>query len=219
MPCGRRRKAPRPAMPPERVRPRPRTRSPTRAGDTERQEVVWLCVGRLVPNKGQHDLLAAFAAWCVVTGRRGRLRLVGGGQTLRYQAALQALASDLGIADRVRFEGSITHTELTAAYRDADVFVSLSEHEGFCVPVIEAMRLGLPVVALGAAAVPETVGEAGIILPTKQPFDVAAAVERVVTDPQLRRELVRRGWARALHFGLDRTRATFLGALAPVMER
>lgn len=181
--------------------------------------VEWLCVGRLVPNKGQHDLLVAFASWCAVTGRSGLLQLVGGGPAPGYEAALRRLAASLGIADRVRFAGSVGHAELVARYRAADVFVSLSEHEGFCVPVVEAMHVGLPVVAYAAAAVPETLGDAGLLLSSKRPLDVAAAVERILGDRTLHGALVARGQERAAAFDRDAGRQAFLAALAPVLGR
>jgi glycosyltransferase involved in cell wall biosynthesis len=183
----------------------------TRAGTT------WLCVGRLVPNKGQHSLVSAFAAWRAATGRDGRLRLVGGGPAASYERAVGRLAAELGVADRVELLGSVSHDELVAEYRRADVFVSLSEHEGFCVPVVEAMHAGVPVVALAAAAVPETVGDAALLLSATRPLDVAAAVDRVLTDDALRAELVRRGYERASQFDLGVTSTRFLEALAPVL--
>lgn len=179
----------------------------------------WLFVGRVVPNKAQHDLIGAFAAWCRVTRAPSRLHLVGGSAPSGYEAALRQLTRALGVEDRVHFVGPVSHPELVAYYQAADVFVCLSEHEGFCVPVLEAMHLGLPVVALAEAAVPETVAGAGVLLDTKRPLDVVAAVERVTTDQALRAELVRRGRRRAADFALVRTEPAFLAALEPVLGR
>jgi glycosyltransferase involved in cell wall biosynthesis len=191
-----------------------------RAGGVDRAGPTWLCVGRLVPNKGQHALVSAFAAWCAATEGPGSLVLVGGGPALGYERAVRRLVADLGLAERVSFAGSVTHDELVGFYREADVFVSLSEHEGFCVPVVEAMQAGLPVVALSAAAVPETVGDAALLLAAGvPPLDVAAAVERVLADDGLRDELVRRGHERAAQFALDRSSKRFLEALGPVLGR
>src|SRR5207237_600639 len=85
-------------------------------------------------------------------------------------------------------------------YRAADVFVSVSEHEGFMVPVVEAMYLGVPVVAYASTAVPETVGDAGILLAGKDPTVVAAAVERIANDAAVRDKLVAAGSARVRDF-------------------
>ena len=114
--------------------------------------------------------------------------------------------------------GSVSEVELEGLYRSADVFVCLSEHEGFCVPLLEAMAHGVPVVALGAAAVPETLGDAGLVLGSKRPGLVAEAVARVVGDGGLRARLVAAGRRRLEDFSLARTRRTLLDALAPILE-
>ena len=162
--------------------------------------VTLLFVGRLAPNKCQHDLLAALA----VLRRRlpaVELVLVGSSSADSYEAALRDFAVELGVDDAVRFVGSVSSEELVGWYRRADVFVCLSEHEGFCVPLVEAMAWGVPVVAAAAAAVPETLGGAGVLLGDKSPVVVAAAVERVLCDDVLRAESVMRGLRRAGELG------------------
>jgi glycosyltransferase involved in cell wall biosynthesis len=157
----------------------------------------WLFVGRLCPNKAQHDLILAFAAFRRSCDPSARLFLVGGATPASYGAALRRLVADLGLEGSVLLTGPVPGPVLAAHYRAADVFVSLSDHEGFCVPVIEAWHAGLPVVALAAAAVPETVGGAGLLLPSKRsPAFTAMAVARVVGDAALRRRLVDAGRAR-----------------------
>jgi glycosyltransferase involved in cell wall biosynthesis len=84
----------------------------------------------------------------------------------------------------------------------ADVYVSTSDHEGFGVTLLEAMHHGLPVVAYGSSAVPETMGAGGLCLPRKDAATVAAAVHRVVTDAALRAQLVAAGHARVRDFDL-----------------
>jgi len=81
--------------------------------------------------------------------------------------------------------GSVEDDVLARAYREADMFVCLSDHEGFCVPLLEAMSAGLPIVAYAAGAVPETVGAAGLLLPEKPPSLVAEAIMAVLDDPSL----------------------------------
>jgi glycosyltransferase involved in cell wall biosynthesis len=114
--------------------------------------------------------------------------------------------------------GSVSAEELAGWYGVADVFVCVSEHEGFCVPVVEAMGFGVPVVAFGAAAVPETVGDAGLVLGDKSPVVVAEAVRRVVVDSGLREELVVRGRRRAEELGLAASTARMREVLTPVLE-
>jgi glycosyltransferase involved in cell wall biosynthesis len=181
----------------------------------------WLFVGRLCPNKAQHDLIVAFAAYRGGYDPAARLFLVGGATPASYQTALERLVADLDLASAVTLTGPVPAPVLAAHYRAADVFVSLSEHEGFCVPILEAWSAGLPVVALAAAAVPETVGGAGVVLPTKRsPLFTAAAVARVVGDAGLRTRLADAGRARlAERFALPVAEARTWEVLRKVLER
>jgi L-malate glycosyltransferase len=156
----------------------------------------WLFVGRLVPNKAQHHLVLALAA----ARRRqhdSRLWLIGGASAGRYVDALTATVGALGLGHAVDLAGKVDRTELAARFAAADVLVCTSEHEGFCVPIVEAMHHGLPVVALDAAAVAETAGEAALVLPSAEPTVVASAVERLTTDRSLRHMMIERGHRRA----------------------
>jgi len=173
----------------------------------------WLFIGRVAPNKCQHDVLAAFATYREVYDAKARLTLVGGRTSNVYYRSLELLADELGVGGAVEFTDTISHEEKLACYRAADVFVCLSDHEGFKVPAVEAMHFGIPVVALAATAVPETVADAGVLLDTKDPLVVAAAVDRVMTDDALRAELVEAGRRRADDFSLDRTSRRMLDLL------
>jgi glycosyltransferase involved in cell wall biosynthesis len=135
---------------------------------------------------------------------------VGGVAAPRYQTALEGFVTDLGLQDAVTLTGSVPAEVLAAHYRDADVFVCLSEHEGFCVPLLEAMQHDLPVIAYAAAAVPETLAGAGVVLTTKSPATVAAAIHTVVASPGVRDALVAAGRARLQDFTLARTRARYV---------
>jgi len=154
-----------------------------------------LFVGRLAPNKCQHDLVKVLATLRASADPMARLRLVGGAELVTYQSALRDLAAGLGLADAVEITGSVSPGALAAYYATADVFVSVSEHEGFCVPLLEAMAHDVPVVAYSAGAVPETLGAGGVLLPDKAPAIVAAAVARVARDHGLRDALVKAGRA------------------------
>ena len=178
----------------------------------------WLFVGRLAPNKAQHDLVKALAVYRRVWDPGARLVLVGAASSGAYEVALRRFVSELGLDGAVELVGSVSSGELGACYRAADVFVSVSEHEGFCVPLLEAMVYGVPVVAFGAAAVPETLGGAGLLLDVKSPAVVAAGVARVLGDVGLREGLVAAGRERLEDFSLERSRARLLDALAPLIE-
>ncbi len=191
-----------------------------RLGDERAAEggVDWLFVGRLAPHKAQHDIIKAFAVYRRAYDPNARLTLVGGTSSHAYQTTLLAYVDALGLDGAVRLRGSISAGELAAHYATAEVFVCLSEHEGFCAPLLEAMAHGLPVVAFAAAAVPETIGGAGLLLPRKDPATVAAACHRVATDELLRARLVAAGRARLARFSLAASEATMFNALRPVLE-
>lgn len=173
----------------------------------------WLFVGRVSPNKCQHDVVKAFAAYRRLYDPRARLHLVGGSSSPAYSSALEGYAAALGLAAAVRLTGPVSAGRLAAHYRAADVLVCLSEHEGFCIPLLEAMAHRVPVVAFASTAVPGTLADAGILLPSKQPATVAAAVHRVVSDAGLRQALVAAGVRRLADFTLERTRARWIAVL------
>lgn len=180
---------------------------------------AWLFVGRIAPNKCHHDLIKAFAVYRRVYDSTARLRIVGASASDRYVGALHQLTSALHLDDAVTFTGSVSDGELAAHYRAAEAYVCVSEHEGFNVPVLEAMHHGVPVVAYASAATPETIGAGGVCLRSKLPTTVAAAVDRVVRDDPLRTALVAAGSAQLATFALDRTRARMTDALRPIVQR
>jgi glycosyltransferase involved in cell wall biosynthesis len=182
-----------------------------------RDGTVWLFVGRVAPNKAQHDLVKAFAVYRRVYDPDAVLRIVGGSSSDAYSAAIGKLVSALGLERAVDVTGSVDEAELAAHYAAADVFVCVSEHEGFCVPLLEAMHHGVPIVAHGTTAVGETLAGGGIVLPGKAPSLVAAAVARVHQDPELRESMVVAGRRRLADFSLERTRARFWAAIEPVL--
>ena len=172
-----------------------------------------LFVGKVSPHKGQHDLVKALAAYRRLYDPEARLHLVGGAISDEYLSALERFADELGLRGAVDIAGSVTHEELIAYYAASDAFVCLSNHEGFCVPLLEAMFHRLPIVAYANTAVPETVQQAGLVLPNKEPARVAAAIDRVVTDARLRDELARAAAERVARFALPRVREDFATAL------
>ena len=180
--------------------------------------VVWLFVGRVVANKGFHDLLAAFAVFRGLVGDGARLVLVGSGSESAYGVAVRGLGDGLGLGGSVVWAGSVSGEVLGGWYGAADVLVCLSDHEGFGVPLVEAMGSGLPVVAFDAGAVGETLGGAGVLLGDKSPASVAAAVRRVLGDEALRERLAAAGRRRAAELHADRAAAAYAEALAPLLQ-
>ncbi len=157
-----------------------------------------LFVGRGVPNKCQLDAILAIGS-LVQVGRDVELRLAGSwGGNRAYLERCTRLIQRLGLEDRVKILHSISDAQLADEYASADLFLCLSEHEGYCVPLLEAMEANLPIVGLAAGAVPETMGGAGIVLPTKTPSLVAEAVAAVLDGAQ--RDVMAAGRIRQLHY-------------------
>jgi L-malate glycosyltransferase len=149
-----------------------------------------LFVGRIIPNKRIEDLIRSFAAFQRWLQPRSRLLLVGDSRGFeRYLGRLRELVDDLGAAEVV-FTGQVDDDELYAYYRLADAFLCLSEHEGFCVPLQEAMHFQLPVIAFDAGAVRETLHGGGILLQDKRPELVAELLDRVTHGGPLRRAVL-----------------------------
>ncbi len=176
-----------------------------------------LFVGRIAPNKRIEDLLRVFAAYRRLAGKRSRLLLVGDTTGFpRYVQSLHALTRELRLDDVV-FSGHANEAELQAYYSVAAAFVCLSEHEGFGVPLLEAMLWDVPVLAFDAAAVAETMRGGGVLLRDKRPALVAELLNEILSRPALREAVLttqRRALAqwRAIDFG-----ARLLAELRPLV--
>ena len=151
-----------------------------------------LFVGRIAPNKCQQDVIRAFYVYQKRYNPKSRLFLVGNGTGEKYQQQLADYAQQLGIADKVIFPGHIKFNAILAYYHLADVFVCMSEHEGFCVPIVEAMHFRKPIVAYASTAIPETLGRGGLLLDSKDPELAAGAINRVLEDSNLKKYLLSR---------------------------
>ncbi len=147
---------------------------------------TWTFVGRLSPNKRHQDIIRAFAWYKQYLNPRSRLLLIGENRNCwRYTYSMTQLVKSYSIEDVV-FSGSINDSELAAAYNLTDVFICMSEHEGFCVPLLEAMHFNIPVIAFDAGAVSETLGGSGLVLKTKNPVEVAELVELIRSNKSFR---------------------------------
>ncbi len=177
-----------------------------------------LYVGKISPHKAPHDLVKMLDVFRRLYDPAARLHLVGSPLGETYEPALRAFVAELGLGHAVDLAGSVTGAELEAYYRAADVFVMASDHEGFCVPLGEAMGHGVPIVAYGVTAVPETVAGAGLVLPDKSPVAFAAAVGRVTSDPELHSVLARSGRARAAQFDLAASTRRFVALVEKAVK-
>lgn len=183
-----------------------------RALATERTDIA--VIGQILPQKAIHDVIAAFARYRE-SDAHARLHLVGShAMSGDYLERVRALVRSHDLTESVTFTGSVSQEELIAYYRGATVLLTLSDHEGFCAPLVEAMRFELPIVAHSAGAIPETLGDAGILLEDKSPDAVAEALTRAVGDAQLRAALVARGRDRLAEFSRERVGRRLRDALA-----
>ena len=199
---------------------------------------VLLYVGQLLPHKRPDLLVQAFHVLSTYVDPEANLILVGPARLPRYRRAVQHLVHELSLP-RAWVAGPVSDAALAAFYRRADAFVTASEHEGFCVPVLEAMAFGVPALARGYGAIPETAGDAALVLPpdtapggagdpasARRPglgprpggwngaLLLGEAMAMVLDDAELRSTLVARGTARLERFDPARSTATFLGHLA-----
>lgn len=177
---------------------------PGRQNDSTRAPSI-LHVGHCGFYKNVESILRALPLVQQRLGRPVRFRKVGG----RFTSAQEELIASLGIGNSIDHLGTLTDEELARAYTDADVLLMPSLHEGFGLPVLEAMASGTPVLASNRGSLPEVVRDAGVLVEPEDLDAIADAVVLLLTDPILRDELVRRGLERAREFTWERTaRAT-----------
>jgi glycosyltransferase involved in cell wall biosynthesis len=149
----------------------------------------WVSVGRLAPNKGIELAVMALLVAREHDDPAATLQVVGRPVAQSYTAALHRFVDTMGLGDAVVFSGALSDSALAAAVAGSDVFVLTSRHEGFGVPVLEAMTLGVPVVANEAGALPEVVGDGGLLVDATDPYAVAGAVARLRGEEGLRSRL------------------------------
>ncbi len=174
-----------------------------------------LFVGRIIPNKRIEDLIRCFYTYCRHFNPRSRLLIVGSYAGFEgYLATLHRLVRTLGLSD-VHLVGQVSNEELTAYYDVGDLYLCASEHEGFCVPLIEAFFKRLPVLAYASTAVPATMNGGGVLYDTKDPAHVAALMDAILSDRELEDRILD-GQDRALRRLRD---MDFAGRLLEFVER
>ncbi|HVL82484.1 MAG TPA: glycosyltransferase [Actinomycetota bacterium] len=175
-----------------------------------------LFVSRVAPHKGHADLLRVLATVRAAIDPNARLFVVGAWGPDPYMRMLFKLRERLRL-EGVVFCGSITEPHLAAYYAGCDVFISMSRHEGFGLPLLEAMRAGLPVIAYDGGAVGETLGGSGVLVRTRDPATIAEVVHRVGCDESLRASVVARQRARVAELGSASRDARIREALLPLL--
>lgn len=155
-----------------------------------RDAVNLLFVGRICENKHQLDLLDVLSELQHFADQPVRLILAGGVTSPAYLQQIQERIAALSLQGQVILAGKVPATTLMALYRAADVFLCMSEHEGFGMPLIESMLFDVPVVALAASGVPDTMGEGGLLFKESSPSDVAALLHMLLSEPGLCRQVI-----------------------------
>lgn len=185
------------------------TQAPPRPAVTAALTGDWaniLFVGRIVPNKKLEDHLFLAEHYKRYVDERYRFVFVGKTDAVpAYYAMVRAMVATLRMRpERFVFTGPLPDADLAAVYRASHAYVSLSEHEGFCAPLAEAMAMDVPVLAYAAGAVPETLGGAGLMITAKDYEPAAELLGQVIYDESLRARLIERQRARLSHFSVDR---------------
>jgi glycosyltransferase involved in cell wall biosynthesis len=168
-----------------------------------------LFVGRIVPNKKIEDIVRLAEQFKRYIDARYRFIFVGRTDGVpRYYATVRALIDEYEmLPDRFWFAGAVSDWELAAFYRHASVYLSMSEHEGFCVPLVEAMASGVPVLAYASSAVTETLGGAGVTFAPKDMEYAAELLGQLAFDPDVRARVIEGQSRRLEAFGDDYLRA------------
>lgn len=150
----------------------------------------WLFVGRIAPNKHQRDIVREFNIYRRAFAPSATLHLVGDTSMSEYVNALHTDIESFGLSDAVTITGKISASAIRDEYSQASLFVCLSRHEGFGVPLLEAMSAGVPVIALNRAAVAETMGGAGVLLRDDHVGLVASVANVLASEMHLREQLI-----------------------------
>ncbi|MDQ2974170.1 MAG: glycosyltransferase family 4 protein [Acidobacteriota bacterium] len=179
-----------------------------------------LMVGRVSPNKAHAELIEAFAKYYYNYNRHSQLLIIGNEEEVfeTYYESLRELISRLWLAGAVVFTGAVTDEALKAYYMTAHVFLTTSQHEGFCVPLVEAMAMKVPIVAYSSSAIPGTAGDAALVWSERNPNLVAESINMIVSDEQVSGGLGLLGWRRYQQmFSNQKIEELFISALANVL--
>lgn len=178
-----------------------------------------LFVGRISPQKKQENIIRAFHFYHKYFNSRSRLILAGSWDGMEtYYDRLRDYTERLGHTQDVIFTGHIKFEEILAYYRIADVFVCMSEHEGFCVPLVEAMYFDVPIVAYRSTAIPDTLGGSGVLLEDGSPQTVAREIDHIVRTESLRMRVLEKQRARLSDFSYEKVSSRLKTLLDSFLE-
>jgi len=159
-----------------------------------------LAVSNIAEHKNYEVLIDAYAKLNETFLNRYKLVIVGKATQSDYYDMLLEMVAERGVNERVKFLGEVEHSALPPVYRGASLFVLPSLVENFSFTILEAMASGVPIIAANSTAIPEEVGDAGLLFNPNDPNDLRAKIERMLSEPRLREELIQRGLERAKQF-------------------
>lgn len=177
-------------------------------------------VGRVAPNKGHTTLIEAFTAYHRDYNSESRLLIVGKEETRlgKYSRLLREMVKRLELQGHVVFTGGVSDQALKSCYLASRVFMITSEHEGFCVPLVEAMALRLPIVAYASSAITDTVDDVGLVWEERNPYLLAESIHSIVRYESISESLREKGWRRyQQHFTNEKIEARFLNAIGTLL--
>lgn len=178
----------------------------------------FLFTGRVAPNKKHEDIIQLFYFYKNYVNEKSRLFLVGGyAQSDIYYQKLSRYVKMLRLKD-VYFPGHIKFNQILAYYKLSDLYISMSEHEGFCVPLVEAMYFKKPILAYESTAVPETLGGGGVLMQEKDPKVGALLAERILNDNALYMQIIENQQKRLKDFSYDSTYSLLKRYIAEFVE-
>lgn len=153
-------------------------------------KVNWLTIGRIAPNKAIEEVIRTFYVYHTHLNPNSHLHLIGASHIPAYQEALTALITELGLTEHITFAGKVSNAQLKTYYTYADLYFTASRHEGFCVPLIESMHFNLPILANNSTAIPETLGDSGILFTHLGYEEVATMAHLITSDPHLKQKIL-----------------------------
>jgi L-malate glycosyltransferase len=182
----------------------------------KRSSTNWLTVGRIVPNKAIDEVLRLFFVYLTQINPDAHLYLVGSRRLENYNQALTELVDILQISKHVTFTDRISDSHLKTYYETADLYVTTSYHEGFCVPLLESMHFRLPILARKAAAMPETLGHTGVLFTHLGYAETAEMAHLMTTEAQIRQQIINAQTERLTAFGVPQLEKQLREILAQI---
>lgn len=176
-----------------------------------------LFVGRMAPNKKQEDIIKSFYYYKKYINPKSRLFLIGSSSGMeRYHQEITELVNYLELDD-VYIMGHVSFNEILAYYKIADLFISMSEHEGFCVPLLEAMQFKIPILAYKSSAVGETLANGGFLVDEKNYKYIAELINIILTNENLKNIMINNQKARLDYFSKEKTTMIFQNQIKEVL--